>query len=132
MLRRKHCRKCNRERLSKFFTKDCSKSDGLRAYCKNCTRSDYQNYYRSNRVKVLESTNKYKRDNKDYYDAYFSEYREINREGLRAKNREYYQKNRAKVLERTKKWGKDNKGRRAVIDHRYRAKKLNQMGEVSS
>ena len=36
--KRKLCKRCKRRRFSKFFTKDCSKSDGLRAYCKDCVR----------------------------------------------------------------------------------------------
>ncbi len=129
--KRKLCKRCKRRRFSKFFSRDCSKADGLRAYCKDCTRLDYKNYYENNKNEVLESKASYKENNKDWYIQYAAEYREINKEELQNKSREYYQENKEKMLIRSSTWGKNNPRKRALIDHRYRAHKLDQTGLVS-
>lgn len=50
---------------------------------------------------------------------------------MNRKSREYYRANREKVLKRTGEWAKKNPRKRALIDHRRRARELNQLGFVS-
>ena len=60
----KKCNRCEVERLSNDFTKDCTKKDGLRTICKLCAKEKYvqnrdgeiqrsKNYQKINREKVL-------------------------------------------------------------------------------
>lgn len=129
--KRKKCKSCGRTRLIKFFNKNCQAKDGIRIYCKDCQKKQSKNYYSQNKEQVLERTRAHKAENKEYYNEYFAKYREENREGLLIQHRDYYQQNRDKVLKRTKEWSKNNRDKRAVIDHRRRAKKWNQLGKVS-
>jgi 5-methylcytosine-specific restriction endonuclease McrA len=127
----KYCRRCDRCKPITEFSKDSSKGDGLRAYCKECMRVSYKQYYSKNLEKVLGATSYYKKQHRDWYKQYNAKYKEVNREILKGKNRIYYQENREKVLRRTKKWSKNNPRIRATIDHRRRARELNQLGFVS-
>jgi 5-methylcytosine-specific restriction endonuclease McrA len=131
-LKRKRCADCKRTRLIKFFNLDAQKKDGFRVYCKDCQRSQGKGYYNENKEAVLKRTNSYKREHKAYYTKYAADYRQENRELLRKKNCAYYLQNREEVIARTHNWAKLNRDKRAVIDHRRRAKKLNQLGKVSS
>lgn len=129
--KRKYCNKCSRNRLLKFFSRDVQKKDGLRTYCKDCMNVEGKSYYEKNRQTVLKRIREYKENNAIYYKEYSANYRENNREELNRKNREYYQANRERVLRRTGEWAKKNRRKRALIDHRRRARALDQLGFVS-
>jgi hypothetical protein len=87
------------------------------AYCKPCmaeymahryaTRADYRaynkklsaKYYERNRARVTEVAGLWRKENRDYWNAYQREWRKNNREHARAYGRARYHKNKKKNLQ---------------------------------
>lgn len=57
----KKCNKCEVERLISEYTKDCTKSDGLRTICKLCSKKKYQ----ENREYEIQRSKEYQKKNRE-------------------------------------------------------------------
>jgi hypothetical protein len=65
-MKNKYCKRCDKTRLIKFFTKDRNISDGYCFYCKECRSKIQKNYIKSNRDKYIEYIMNYQKNSPKY------------------------------------------------------------------
>jgi 5-methylcytosine-specific restriction endonuclease McrA len=89
----KKCAKCQLEKATNDFGKNCSETDGLSAYCKKCAKA-----YR----------NQYWNDNRDRKNRDRRELRQGQLELSRSKDRKRYQRDKERIQERSAKYYANN------------------------
>ena len=98
----KTCTKCNESKDIEEFQKDSRAPDGKRSQCKKCHKA----YYQNNKVRLLERSKEYYRENRE-------------------KKKEYWEKNRIKHREYTREWIRKNPDR--IAERKERDKKLSKI-----
>ena len=90
---KKECNTCKETKLvTEFYLHPETKK--RYATCKEC-RCEYQkNYYKKNRLKVLNYCKRYYRENKIMMQEYHDEWKQRNRQKLRKYSNKYYHQNK--------------------------------------
>lgn len=106
----KKCSKCGELKPLQDFARDKSKKSGYKSACKACLKTPEHRAYAA----------KYRVEHLDYYREKHAEYRERNREAVRAyrrahydpqKQHEYYEKNRERLLQYGRAYNATEQGR---------------------
>ena len=89
----KVCSNCNQEVDINKFYKQCGKPQSR---CKECIKQKRKEYRNSEHYK-------------NYFDSYYKEYQEQNKEKLKDYKKQHYLKNKDKIIKKSKKYYEDNK-----------------------
>src|SRR5699024_5613933 len=125
MSARKTCTRCGQTKGVGEFSKDRSKSDGLRPDCKTCRREYDARYYEENRERRREYNARYRAENRERYREYAARWREENRdnpeyrERARERSARWYAENRERKREYDARWYEENRERIREYDARY-------------
>lgn len=125
MSARKTCTRCRQTKGVGEFSKDQSKSDGLRPDCKTCRREYDARYYEENRERRREYNARYRAENRERYREYAARWREENRdnpeyrERARERSARWYAENRERKREYDARWYEENRERIREYDARY-------------
>ena len=143
----KICPKCSLEKFASEFSKDRSKSDGLRAKCKTCDREAVRAWGLANQDRLRETKKKYyaanaealniknaawAAKNRDKTSAYKASWRKANPEKNRKIEVEWNKSNPDKRRKITAKWSAANPEARRINAHNRRARKLEAGGKLSA
>ena len=93
----KICNKCSQIKNKNSFYKQKSTKDGFTNYCKNCIKDYNKNYYKNNRDRIIQNTQQWYGNNKEYKKEYDKNYYKNNREYKRKNSKEYYKNNKEHV-----------------------------------
>lgn len=88
----KVCQKCKAEKAVSEFANNKKRNDGIQAWCRQCVNV----YYKNNRDKALQRSQKWYIENTDYKKSYDKEYREINHSKIKEKEKARYENNKEK------------------------------------
>jgi len=94
---KKTCNKCKKEKSVVFFSKDSTKKDKLQASCKECKKTLKTDWVLKNKDHINKYQKQYLLENTDKkleYNKQKIEYRALNRDKIRNKQREYFKKRR--------------------------------------
>jgi hypothetical protein len=119
----KTCQKCNIEKNITEFSKNKNKKDGLGTWCRLCVKEYKKEYYINNKEKILKKfSNKLKTDEilRQKRIETSKKWREENKEIIKIKRKEYRLKNKEKI----NKWREENKERIKILRRNYRVKNL--------
>jgi hypothetical protein len=90
-MKSKKCIKCQKRKLTKFFSKRKASKDGLYTYCKLCKRNDDKIYSQKNKKSILKKQKEYYLKNKEKISQQKRKYQEKNIE-KRRKYKKIYEK----------------------------------------
>jgi len=106
----KICSKCGEELPLELFEKRKDSADGMRGCCRDCTRKTKQQYRDNNRESVRAQQSKWIENNRQHHNANCKKWADGNRD----KTRHF-----------VKSWAIRNRGKRAFTENKRRAAKLN-------
>lgn len=133
----KTCLGCNEQKPLDEFSKDKSRSDGLRSRCKKCSSASGKKYRAANSEAVKERYHQWRASNSDKANAAAKAWRASNPDKLRAReteryhsdpasakqrSRDYYEAHAAELRERARQRREMNPEAVAEVQARYRRK----------
>jgi len=117
MVKVKKCCKCKKEKECYEFNKLSSSSDGLSYHCRECASIIRKDFYHRNKIKCLDISRKWKRENK---------------EKIRTGKRNYYTRHPEKSKEQVKKYIENNLEKVKERRHKYYLKNLEKIKKIGA
>lgn len=120
----KTCYRCGLNQSIESYNKNRSSSDGRSSECRICV-NNYNKLYRNtmNKVKVAEYNKQYRNDNKEKLKAKHKIYKNLNKDEMAIRQHKWYEKNKDSVKTRTAKSKKSNPKQHSNYANKRRAKK---------
>jgi len=119
----KICYKCKRELPVDLFGKCKIKKDGLDIWCKECKSENSKQYYKVNRVSLLQTSKEYQHNNIEKVLNYSRNYRKENLPKVNKGAGKYRSENKPKVAAASRKWRQENKIRVNILCQRSQARR---------
>ena len=123
----KECTKCREIKSVNEFSRDKSKTDGLKTQCKQCCKQwrennkEYMKQWRENNKEYMKEYKKqYYENNKEYMKEYNKQYYENNKEYMKEYRKQYYEDNKEHVKEYDKQWRENNKEHKKEYGKQWR------------
>jgi len=118
----KVCTKCGLEKEDGEFYKHPRNSQGLNCYCKSCSYIHYKEYRERNKDKLKAERDRYREENREVINKKKIEYYHSNKEKCAAKAKAYREANKEKLKEASRLYREKN---REVIREKKRLERLN-------
>jgi len=131
----KICYKCKEKKKLSFFHKKSFNKDGYSGLCIDCEKKRWHKWYVNNSDKVKNNVKSWLDNSAEYrlkHRAHCRRWRDKNKERMKQLQREWGKDNLERIVAKHRQWLKNNPHKAAEYNHKRRARKLTNGGDLSA